>query len=81
MLVHDFRIAIVVLKVLEDVVWVFATEVTKTSLHPHHFPSKESPVGTCKLHINGLGLIRDAAALICAHTAVLGSVLLLAGAP
>lgn len=80
-LVHDFWVAIVVLQVLEDVIWVFTTKVAKTSLDPHHFPCKASPIGTHKLHINGLGLIRDAAAFICADATVLRPVLLLTGAP
>lgn len=81
LLVHDFRVAIVVLQVLEDIIWVFTTEVAKTSLDPHHFPNKAGPIGTYKLHIDGLGLVRDAAALVCAHAAVLWPVLLLTGAP
>lgn len=80
LLVHDFWVAIVVLQVLEDVIWIFATEVAKTSLDPHHFPNKAGPIRTCKLHINGLGLIRNAAALIRAYATVLWPVLLLTGA-
>lgn len=81
LLVHDFRVAIVVLQVLEDIIWVFTTQVAKTSLDPHHFPNKAGSIGTHKLHINGLGLIRDAAAFICTYTTVLRPVLLLTGAP
>lgn len=65
---------------MENVIWVFATEIAKTRLDPHNFPSKASSIGTHKLHINGLGLIRDAAALICAYATVLWPVLLLTGA-
>lgn len=81
LLVHDFRVAIVVLQVLEDIIWVFTTKVAKTSLNPHHFPNKAGSIGTHKLHINGLGFIRDAAAFIGADTAVLRPVLLLTGTP
>lgn len=80
LLVRNLWVAIVVLKVLENVIWVFATEIAKTSLDPHHLPNKACSIGTKELHINGLGLIRDAAALICTYATVLRPVLLLTGA-
>lgn len=80
LLVCNLWVAIVVLKVLENVIWVFATEITKTSLDPHHFPNKASSIGTQKLHIDGLGFIRNAAALVCTNATVLRPVLLLTGA-
>lgn len=79
-LVHDFWVTIVTLQVSEDVVGVLAAEVAETGLDPQHLPGESRPVWTLKLHVDGLGLVGDAAALVHADTAVFGSVLLLAGA-
>lgn len=71
---------IVTLQLGEDVVGVFAAEVTEACLDPQHLPRESRPVRTLKLYVDGFGLVGDAAALICADTAVFGPVLLPAGA-
>lgn len=80
MLVHDLWVTVVTLQVGEDVVGVFAAEVAEAGLDPKHLPGEPRPVRTLELHVDGFGLIRDAAALICANAAVFGPVLLPAGA-
>lgn len=80
LLVHDFWVTIVTLQLGEDVIGVFAAEVAKAGLDPHHLPGEPRPVRTLKLHVDGFGLVGDAAALVCADAAVFGPVRLLAGA-
>lgn len=79
-LVDYFGVAIVTLQLSEDVVGVSAAEVAEAGLDPQHLPGEARPVGTLELHVHGLGLVGDAAALVRAHAAVLGPVGLRAGA-
>lgn len=79
-LVHDFWVTIVTLQLGEDVIRVFAAEVAEAGLDPQHLPGESCPVRTLKLHVDGLGLVGDATALVCADTTVFGPVQLLAGA-
>lgn len=80
LLVHDFWVTVVTLQFWEDVVGVFAVEVAEAGLHPHHLPGEPRPIRTLKLHVDGFGLVGDAAALVGAHAAVFGPVRLRAGA-
>lgn len=78
--VHDLWITIVTFQFCKDVIRVLAAEVAEARLDPQHFPGEARLVGTLEVHVDGLGLVRDAAALVGADPAVLGPVLLLAGA-
>lgn len=78
--VHDFWVTVVVLQLSEDVVGVFTAEVAETGLDPHHLPGEPGAVRTLEVHVDRLGLVGDAAALVRADPAVFGPVLLLAGA-
>lgn len=79
-LVHDLRVTVVTLQLGEDVVGVPAAEVAEARLDPEHLPREARPVGALELHVDGPGLVGDAAALVRAHAAVLGPVRLPAGA-
>lgn len=79
-LVDNFWESVVILQVGKDVVGVFAAEVAEAGLDPHHLPCESRPIRTLELNVDGFGLVRYAAALVCADTAVLGLVQLLAGA-
>lgn len=76
--VHDFWVTVVILQLCKYVIGVFAAEVAEAGLDPHDLPGEPRPVGTLKLHVDGLGLVGDAAAVIGADTTVFGPVLLLA---
>lgn len=64
----------VTLQLGKDVVGVSAAEVAEAGLDPQHLPCEAHPVGTLELHVDGFGLVGDAAALVCAHAAVFGPV-------
>lgn len=70
----------VTVQLCKDVVWVFAAEVAEARLDPHHLPGEAPLVGALELHVDGLGLVRDAAALVGADPAVFGPVRFLADA-
>lgn len=72
--VYDLRVSVVTLQVGEDVVGVPAAEVAEAGLDPQHLPAEGGAVGAAELHLHRLGLVGDAAALVCAHAAVLGPV-------
>lgn len=78
--VHDFWVTIVTLQLSEDVIGVLAAEVAEAGLDPQHLPCESHPVRTLELHVNGFGLVGDAAAFVCADAAVFGPVRLPAGA-
>lgn len=69
-----------ILQLSKDVIGIFAAEVAETGLDPHHLPGEPCAIRTLELHVDGLGLVGDAAALVCADATVFGPVLLLAGA-
>ena len=73
-LVHDLWVAVVALEVHEDVVGAPAAEVAEAGLHPHDLPGEAGAVGAEELHVDGLGLVGAAAAVVGAHAAVLGPV-------
>lgn len=79
-LVDDFGVTVKTLQVDKNVVGVFAAEVAEAGLNPQHLPGEPRPVRTLKVHVDGLGLVRDAAALVCAHPAEFGPVLFLTDA-
>lgn len=78
--VHDLRVTIVTLQLGEDVVGVPAAEVAEARLDPQHLPGEGRPVGALELHVDGFGLVGDAAALVRAHAAVFRPVELRGGA-
>jgi hypothetical protein len=65
--VDDLIVVVVVLQLREDVVGVPAAEVTEAGVDPHHLPCQSGSVGTLELHLDSLGLVRDAAAIVCGH--------------
>ena len=65
---------IVALQVHKDVIGAPAAEVTEAGLHPHDLPGEAGAIGAEELHVDGLRLVGDAAAVVCAHAAVLGPV-------
>lgn len=71
---------IVAPQLLEDVVGVSAAQVAEARLDPHHLPGEPRAVGALELHVDGFGLVGDAAALVRADAAVFGAVRLPAGA-
>lgn len=78
--IYDLIVLIVGLQLRENIVGVPAGQVAETRIDPHVLPSEDRPIGTLKLHLNGLGLVGDAAALISTHSAVFWPVGLLADA-
>lgn len=67
MSVDDLIVVVVVLQLREDVIGVPAAEVTEAGVDPHDLPGEHGPVGTHKLHVDGLGLVGNAAAIVCGH--------------
>lgn len=73
-LVNNLIDLIVLLEICKDIVWIPAGEVAEAGVDPHVFPIKNGPIWTHKLHLDGLRLVWDAAALIGTDSTVLGPI-------
>lgn len=69
--VHDLGMVIIAHQVGKDVIGVLAAEVTEAGVDPHHAPGQQGAAGTLEVHSDGLGLVGDAAAVVCTDAAVL----------
>lgn len=62
--VHDLIVLIVRHQVSKDIIGVSAGEVAEACVDPHVLPGEYCSIGTLKLHLDSLRLVRDAAAFI-----------------
>lgn len=76
-LVDNLVDLIVLLQICKDIIWVPAGEVAEAGIDPHVFPRKNGSIWTHKLHLDGLRLVWDAAALIGTDSTVFGPICLL----
>lgn len=62
--VHNLIVIIELVQVSKDVIRISAAQVAKAGVNPHHLPGQQSSTGTPELHLDGLGLVRDATAVV-----------------